>query len=86
MDNKTKILVCLNAAVAANCVSCFNHYNAKARAEGVDPEEVKAAVDLGKQVNRGAHIALMRAVEGAASGEAGGCSDGKAADGSSCCR
>lgn len=81
MDNKTKTLICLGAAVAANCAACFKHYYAKATAENLDSEEIKAAIDLGKQVNRGAHIALMKTVEGAMPGEAGCKSD----DAPSCC-
>ena len=65
MDERTKILVCLGSSVAANCVSCFRHYHAKAQAAGLDAKEVQAAVELGAQVKHGAHAVLMGAVESA---------------------
>ena len=63
MDDRTRILVCLGSAVAANCVSCFRHYHAKAQAAGLEAAEVQAAVELGAQVKQGAHAVLMGAVE-----------------------
>jgi AhpD family alkylhydroperoxidase len=85
MDEKTKSLICLGASVAANCVSCFNYHYKNALAAGLDPEAIRMAVELGRKVNRGAHIALMNAVEGAASGGVCASVDGGAANGSSCC-
>ena len=65
MDERTKILVCLGSAAAANCVSCFRHYRAKAEAAGIDPAEVREAVTMGSQVKSGAHAVLMGAVDAA---------------------
>ena len=63
MDERTKILVCVGAAVAANCVPCFRHYHGKAVAAGLDPADVREAVMLASQVKTGAHAALMGAIE-----------------------
>ena len=63
MDERTRILVCLGASVASNCVSCFRHYARKAEEAGVDPAEVREAVAMGAQVKAGAHAILMAAVD-----------------------
>ena len=65
MDEPTKILVCVGAAVAANCVPCFRHYHGKAQAAGIDPAEVREAVMMASLVKTGAHAALMGAIESA---------------------
>ncbi len=62
MDDKTSVLVCLGAAVAANCVACFRHYHGEALRIGLDPSEIEAAVALGAKVKTGANIAIMNAV------------------------
>jgi len=62
MDDKTSVLVCVGAAVAANCVACFRHYHGEAQRIGLDPSEIDAAVTLGAKVKTGANIAVMNAV------------------------
>jgi hypothetical protein len=62
MDDKTSVLVCLGAAIAANCIPCFRHYYAEAVRIGLDASEVDAAVALGAKVKTGANIAVMSAV------------------------
>ena len=62
MDDKTSVLVCLGAAIAANCVACFRHYHGEAQRIGLDPSEIDAAVTLGAKVKTGANIAVMKAV------------------------
>jgi alkylhydroperoxidase/carboxymuconolactone decarboxylase family protein YurZ len=71
MDDRTRLLVCLGSAAAANCVSCFHHFHAKALAAGLGAQDVREAVELGSQVQHGAHAVLMGAVE-AAIGQGGG--------------
>jgi alkylhydroperoxidase/carboxymuconolactone decarboxylase family protein YurZ len=62
MDEKTKILICMGAATAANCIPCFEYYFGKAEAVGLKTEEIDEAVDLGSQVKKGAHMALKNSV------------------------
>lgn len=62
MDERTSVLICLGAAVAANCVSCFRHYHAEAGRVGLETSEIDAAVVLGAKVKTGANIAVMNAV------------------------
>ncbi len=66
MDEKTSVLVCLGAAVASNCVTCYCHFHAEALRVGLEAPEIDAAVALGSKVKIGANIAVMNAV-----GEAG---------------
>ena len=62
MDDKTKLLVCLGAATAANCIPCFEHYFGKADSTGLTHEEIQEAVDLASQVKKGAHMAMKNGI------------------------
>ncbi len=62
MDEKTSVQICIGAAVAANCVTCFRHYHAEALRIGLNESEIEAAVALGSRVKTGANIAVMNAV------------------------
>ncbi len=64
MDEKTKVLICLGSATAANCIPCFEHYFGKAKAVGLTSEEIQEAVDLASQVKKGAHMAIKNCVNG----------------------
>jgi alkylhydroperoxidase/carboxymuconolactone decarboxylase family protein YurZ len=65
MDERTKLLICLGAATAANCIACFEHYFGKAKAVGLTPEEIQEAVDLASQVKKGAHLAIRNRINDA---------------------
>ena len=58
MDEKTKMLVGLAAATAANCIPCFEYLFCEAEAAELTREEIQDAVDFASQVKNGAHIAL----------------------------
>lgn len=62
MDEKTSVLICVGASIAANCVACFRHYHAEALRIGVDASEIDRAVALAAKVKTGANIAMMTAV------------------------
>ena len=62
MEEKTKVLICLGAATAANCIPCFEYYFGKAVGVGLSAEEVEEAVDLASQVKKGAHMALKNSI------------------------
>ena len=62
MDERTKLLVSLAAAVAANCVPCFEYLFCEAEAAQLTREEIQRAVDLASQVKNGAHIALKNSM------------------------
>lgn len=65
MDEKSKLLICLGAATAANCIPCFEHYFGKAKAGGLKNEEIQEAVDLASQVKKGAHLAIKNRINDA---------------------
>jgi AhpD family alkylhydroperoxidase len=54
MDERTKELVAMGAAAAANCHPCMDYHLAKCDELGVSRDEVAAAVKVGLMVNRGA--------------------------------
>jgi alkylhydroperoxidase/carboxymuconolactone decarboxylase family protein YurZ len=64
MEEKTRLLICLSAATAANCIPCFEYYFGKAEAVGLKTEEIQEAVSLASQVKKGAHMALKNCISG----------------------
>jgi len=64
MDERTKVLICLGSATAANCIPCFEYYFGKAKMVGLTSEEIQIAVDLASQVKKGAHMAIKNCING----------------------
>ena len=64
MEEKTRVLICLGAATAANCIPCFEHYFGKAQTGGLSTDEIQEAVDLASQVKKGAHMAIKNCING----------------------
>ena len=64
MDERTKLLICLGAATAANCIPCFEHYFGRAKVAGLTTDEIQEAVDLANQVKKGAHLAIKNCING----------------------
>jgi len=62
MEEKTKLLIALGAATAANCIPCFEHLYYQAGAAGLTSEEIQQVVDLASKVKNGAHIALKNSI------------------------
>ncbi len=81
LDAKTKELIAVGAAITANCQSCLEYHNAEARQQGATAAEIVAAIEVGKQVRRGAagkmdrHAAGLAGCEPASAG-AGNCGCG----------
>ena len=48
MDEKTKELVAVGAAVAGNCIPCLEWHYKKCIELGIAKDEIKAAVELAK--------------------------------------
>jgi alkylhydroperoxidase/carboxymuconolactone decarboxylase family protein YurZ len=69
MDERTKVLICLGSATAANCIPCFEYYYGKAKAVRLTSEEIQEAVDLASQVKKGAHMAIKNSINGLMGGE-----------------
>ena len=62
MDEKTRLLIALGAATAANCIPCFEHLYFEAGVAGLTSEEINQVVDLASKVKNGAHIALKNSI------------------------
>ena len=54
MDEKTKEMIAIGASVTANCIPCIRYHFTKAREVGLTDSEIKAAVQVGKLVRKGA--------------------------------
>lgn len=62
MDERTRILISLGAATAANCVPCFEHYFGKADRVGLTSEEIQEAADVARQVKKGADVNIRNRI------------------------
>ena len=62
MEEKTKLLIALGAATAANCIPCFEHLYYQAGVAGLTSEEIQQVVELASKVKNGAHIALKNSI------------------------
>lgn len=62
MEERTKLLVALGAATAANCIPCFKYLYSEAGVAGLTQEEIQEAVNLASKVKQGAHIALKNSI------------------------
>ena len=54
LSEKVKELVAVGASITANCQPCLQYHTEKALASGADSGEVTAAIEVGKQVRKGA--------------------------------
>jgi len=54
MDAKLKEMIAIGASVTANCIPCIQYHFAKAREAGLTDTEIRAAVQVGKMVRKGA--------------------------------
>lgn len=54
MDNRVKELIAIGASITANCQPCLEYHVAKARENGAEEAEIKAAIAVGKTVRKGA--------------------------------
>jgi len=54
LDTRTKNLIAVGAAAAANCLPCLEFTLSRAAEDGAAPWEMAAAVETGKMVRAGA--------------------------------
>lgn len=50
MDNKTKELVAIGAAIGGNCIPCLQWHYQKSLEAGATKEEIKEAIEIAKMV------------------------------------
>jgi AhpD family alkylhydroperoxidase len=78
-DVRTRVLIAVGAAVAANCHPCLENIAAKARGAGLSDEEIQAAAEVGRTVRAGAAKSmdqLIAALTGSAAPAQSDCDPG----------
>jgi alkylhydroperoxidase/carboxymuconolactone decarboxylase family protein YurZ len=70
MEENTRVLIGLGAAVAANCAPCFDHYYAKTLELNITTQDIKAAVVIGGQMKTGGNLAMINRVREIMDGDA----------------
>lgn len=63
MDERTKELIAIGASVSAHCQPCVTYHVETARELGLGEEDIRAAVAVGQQVEKGAGAAMREFVE-----------------------
>ena len=58
MDDKTRVLISLGAATAANCIQCLKYYVGKADEMKVTRDEIQETFDLAEKVKGGASVEM----------------------------
>ena len=82
MDDHTKELIAIGASAAVNCHSCVDYHLAQCNRLGIPRDEVKAAVETGMMVGKGAaartrtHLTMALGTGESPKGGSGGCGCG----------
>lgn len=63
MDEKMKELIAIGASVSGHCQPCLTYHLGKAREFGVGEDEIRAAIEVGYMVERGASMAMRGHVD-----------------------
>lgn len=58
MDELTRELIAIGASVGAHCQPCLVYHVKKAREPGIDDETIRAAIETGHLVEKGAMGAM----------------------------
>jgi AhpD family alkylhydroperoxidase len=60
MDEKTKELIAIGASVTAHCKPCLSFHVDKAKELGICEDEIKEAIAVGHQVEKGSMSAMRK--------------------------
>jgi hypothetical protein len=69
MDEKQSILVSIGAAIACNCIPCYEHYYMKAKQSGISNADLYEAVSIGEKVKNGAAVVIGKTVDSIKNGD-----------------
>lgn len=88
MDERTRELIAIGASVGAHCQPCLTWHVEKARELGIDEDTIKAAIETGHMVEKGAMSAMRKfsseiMIQNQSPGS--GCCDDGLKKGGSCC-
>jgi len=64
MDERTNELIAIGASVGAHCQPCLTWHVEKARELGIDDETIRAAIETGHRVEKGAMNAMRKFSDG----------------------
>ncbi len=64
MDEKTKELIAIGAAITAHCQPCLTFHANKAREIGLTDEEIREAIAVGRLVEQGSMNAMREFSDG----------------------
>ncbi len=88
MDERTKELIAIGASVSAHCQPCLAYHLEKARELGIEEDCIRAAVETGHMVEKGAMSAMRKyssSLVDTASTETSCCSSGGEKPQKACC-
>jgi len=60
MDERTKQLITIGASVSAHCQPCLAYHLKKARELGIEEDYIRAAIEIGHMVEKGAMSAMRK--------------------------
>ena len=60
MDERTKELIAIGVSVGAHCQPCLTWHVEKVREMGIDDETIRAAIETGHMVEKGAMSAMRK--------------------------
>ena len=60
MDERTKELIAIGASIGAHCQPCLTYHVKKARELGIRDEDIRAAIETGHMVEKGAMSAMKK--------------------------
>jgi|WetSurSiteA1Bulk_404760.scaffolds.fasta_scaffold547807_1 alkylhydroperoxidase/carboxymuconolactone decarboxylase family protein YurZ len=73
MEENTRLLVCLGAAVAANCIPCFEYYYEKAQATGLAQADIQEVVELAHKIKNNINMLMKTSARDLIGPEGGAC-------------
>ena len=60
LDIRTRELIAVGASVAANCQACLQYHFDKTRENGVEPQEIAEAIEVGRAGGKGAASSMKK--------------------------
>ncbi|MFQ5513871.1 MAG: carboxymuconolactone decarboxylase family protein [Myxococcota bacterium] len=63
MDERTRELIAIGAAVTAHCQPCLRYHLTKAGEQGVEAGEIDEAIRIARTVRKGAQASMDQAIQ-----------------------
>ncbi len=60
MDEKVQELIAIGASISSHCKPCLEYHLQKATEIGVDPNDIRQAVEIGHKVEKGSMAAMKK--------------------------